>query len=152
MVFGQYPPLPNELSHPAWQQAFAWVAQHAASLPDGEHEISGRDMYANIHTATLLPIPDAAYEMHRQYIDLHYCISGGESIGYSPQEHPKEKTSFDNEKDYQLFFPATRQEMLQMIPGSFVVFFPGELHMPKLQDGTHTTVRKVVVKIKASLL
>lgn len=152
MVFGQYPPLTQELSNPVWERAFSWISEHVATLPDGEHEISGRDMYANIHTATLVSIADAVYEVHQQYIDLHYCISGGEGIGHSPQGHPKEKTSFDNEKDYQLFFPSQRQEVLEMTPSCFAIFFPGELHMPKLRDGRNETVRKVVVKIKASLL
>ncbi len=152
MIFGQYPSIPDELSGPIWQQAFSWITQYANDLPDGEHAIDGRDMYANIHTAITTPVEIAVFEVHREYIDLHYCLTGGEGIAYSPQGALQEHTPYDKEKDYQLFYPAEQSSNFTMQPNSFAIFFPGELHMPKVTDGTNETVRKVVVKIKASLL
>lgn len=152
MIFGQYPSIPNELTGPIWQQAFTWIAEHAKHLPDGEHGIVGRDMYANIHTVQTTPESEGSFEVHKKYIDIHYCLSGGEVIMYSPIDSPKEKTAFDIEKDYQLFYPAQQSSSVTMQPGSFAIFFPEELHMPKISDGANITVRKIVIKIKASLL
>ncbi len=152
MIFGQYPRIPDELADPVWQQAFTWIAQHARELPDGEHEIIGRDMYANIHTAPTTPESEGVFEIHKEYIDIHYCLTGGELICHSPTDILKEKTVFDTEKDYQLFFPSEKSEAVTMQPNSFAIFFPRELHMPMITDGTNKIVHKVVVKIKASLI
>lgn len=152
MIFGQYPSIPDELTSPIWQRAFTWVNQNAPQLPTGEHEISGRDIYANIHTAETTPESEGSFEIHKEYIDLHYCLMGGEIICHSPIGILDKKTLFDAEKDFQLFLPPKQSNNVTMEPGSFAVFFPGELHMPKITDGVHATVRKVVVKIKASLL
>lgn len=152
MVFGQYPPLSKELAHPVWNRVFTWIAQNAETLSDGEYELSGRDMFASIVTVPTVSASDAIFEMHQKYIDVHYCISGGEIIGHSPAGQLKEKTLFDIEKDYQLFYPIESYKTVQMTPGSFAIFYPGELHMPKIQDGTHTEVKKVVIKINVTLL
>src|SRR5258708_3565831 len=87
MLQGQYNQVftySNFLKHPVWNEAFEWIEKNAKNLPDGEHEIrNNRDMYANIQSLTTLPIQDAAFEVHEEYIDIHYCLSGGESIGYA---------------------------------------------------------------------
>lgn len=152
MILGQYPHIPQQLAHPIWQQVFTWITEYAEKLPDGEHEIIGRDMYTNIHTASTIMESEGAFEVHKEYIDLHYCLAGGEIIMYSPTGTMKEKTAYDIKKDYQLFFSAKHSKSVTMQPNSFAIFFPGELHMPKITDGTNETVQKVVVKIKASLL
>lgn len=153
MVFGQYPPLPKELVHPVWHRVFTWIVQHAATLPDGEYAISERDdMYASIMSASTSSASQGIFEVHRKYIDVHYCISGGETIGHSPTGQLKEKTVFDIEKDYQLFHPSEPHKTVHMTPGSFAIFFPGELHMPRIQNGTHTEVKKAVFKINAAIL
>lgn len=152
MVFGQYPSIPDELTAPVWQQAFSWAKEHAATFSDGEYEISGRDIYANIHTIHTTPESEGAFEVHREYIDLHYCLTGGEIIAHSPVGTLEEKTVYDAEKDYQLLYPVQESSHVAMQPDSFAIFYPGELHMPKIANGTNESVRKVVVKIKASLL
>src|SRR3989344_5494015 len=106
MIFGQYPTIPDELAGAIWQQAFSWITEHAQELPDGEHEIAGRDMYANIHTIRTTSESEAVFEVHKEYIDLHYCLAGGELIVHSPVNTLKEKTAYDAEKDYQLFMPT----------------------------------------------
>jgi YhcH/YjgK/YiaL family protein len=39
-----------------------------------------------------------------------------------------------------------------MIPGTFAIFFPNELHRPKVFDGENPNVRKLVFKIHARRL
>jgi YhcH/YjgK/YiaL family protein len=152
MVVGQYPNIPEDLTGPVWQQAFSWITEHVHDLPDGEHAINGRDMYANIHTAVTTPSSQAVFEVHKEHIDLHFCLAGGELIAYSPQGSLREHTPYNGEKDYQLFMPTDTFSTVKMQSDSFAIFFPDELHMPKVTDGTHENIRKVVVKIKASLL
>ena len=133
---------------PVWQQALDWIAHMPADLPLGEHEISGRDMFVNYHEAQLLPREDGAYEAHRNYIDLHYCLIGGEIIEWAPVPTLTSTTQYNPEKDFQLYAVPPQAATCLMTPGAFAVFFPGDAHMPKVSDGKNERVKKVVVKIK----
>lgn len=46
----------------------------------------------------------------------------------------------------------TRPARLHMTPGMFAVFFANEPHMPKLFDGIHVSVHKLVIKIPSHML
>ncbi len=154
MLYGQYNQdysYRNFLSYPIWEKALTWIQHNAKNLPDGEHEIMSRDMYANIQSLATIPVSEAAFEVHQQYIDIHYCLSGGESIGYAPVGKVEEK-ELNREKDYQLFKPTEQFSSCIMQPDSFAIFFPQELHMPKLQNRFDTHTKKVVIKIKLELI
>lgn len=154
MLFGQYnqkTSYEHFLTNPVWKNAFDWIRKNGHTLPDGEHTIEGRDIYANIQSIQTTPIQDALFEVHEKYIDIHYCLSGGELIGYAPVGKLIEK-ELNTEKDYQLFLPTKAFRTYIMRPDDFAIFFPGEYHMPKLQNGINQDVKKVVIKIKASML
>lgn len=139
------------LTHSIWDAAFAWIAENANKLPDGEHSIQDKDIYANIQTANTITYTDGLYEVHKEYIDIHYCISGEEKIAYAPVGQLVEK-ELNKDKDYQLFLPTEQYSTCLLQPHSFAIFFPTELHMPKLQSGDTKEVHKVVIKIKKSIL
>ena len=44
------------------------------------------------------------------------------------------------------------ESTLTMTPGSFAVFFPSDVHRPGCLLDQSATVRKVVIKVRASLL
>ena len=155
MVYGQY----NQeftyeklLGNALWKEALEWIQNNARNMSDGEHNIKDRDMYANIQSLATISKSEGVFETHKQYIDIHYCLEGGETIGYAPIGNLEEKTEFDAEKDYQLYNSVPQYSLCTLQQDSFAIFFPGELHMPKLQDGIHEHIKKVVIKIKADLL
>jgi biofilm protein TabA len=154
MLSGQYnqPEIYEHfLDHPVWKQALSWIQEHN-NLPAGEHEINGSDLYANVQSLDTLPLSESSFEVHQQYIDIHYCLAGGEAIGYAPIGTLKEKEALNKEKDYQLFYPTQHFSTCILKPGQFAIFLPQELHMPKLQNGFDTHVSKVVIKINKDLL
>ncbi len=154
MLFGQYnspQTYKTFLTHPIWNTAFAWIQANAHTLQDGEHAIQGRDMYANTQSMTTVPMSDGFYEVHREYIDIHFCLSGGEAIAYAPLGDLEEK-ELNTEKDYQLFSPTKIYSLCILQPNFFAIFFPEELHMPKLNNGINQEVKKVVIKIHKDLL
>lgn len=144
-----YQPL---LTKELWQRALTWIKDMPATLPLGEHIIDGQNLYANFHEATLVPREAGSYEAHRNYIDLHYCLDGGEIIEWAPAETLTATTEYNSEKDYQLFAVPSHASTCLLTPGTFAIFFPADAHMPKIMDGKHTTVKKVVIKIKLDLL
>lgn len=155
MIFGEYTNQAlqeNGLTSPLWQQAFTWIQEHAATAPHGEHEIIGRDLYANVMRIPAVSEQEGVFEVHAQYIDIHYCIEGAELIGFAPLATLTEKTSFDTEKDYQLFVPSEEYSVYLMQKGDFAIFFPQEPHMPKIRTGSYNNLNKVVIKIHKKLL
>lgn len=140
------------LTHPVWQGALAWLGTMPADIPEGEHHITGRDIYANVHSAPTIPRTQGTYEAHQNYIDIHYCLVGGEIIEWAPVATLTARTAYDAKKDYTLFELPPKASLCLMTPGVFAIFLPADAHMPKISDGANTDVKKVVIKIRYNLL
>ena len=129
-----------------------WLTTQAPKKPAGEYEIRGRDIYASTQTVSTIPRGEGLFEAHKKYIDIHYCLEGGEVIEWAPVDTLTPKTEFDTEKDYGLFESPAAAEKIVMKPGHFATFLPADAHMPKLSNGKNKTCKKVVVKINTALL
>lgn len=138
------------LTHPVWRQTLDWVKANSEKS-DGEYEIEGRDVFAIVQTITTQPRENCIFEAHRQYIDLQYCLSGGELIEWAPVETLTPKGKFLTERDYGHYLAPEKTTSLVMTPGTFGIFFPTDAHMPKISDGVHPQTKKVVIKIRTSL-
>ncbi len=141
------------LGHPIWTEALDWLRHLPVEQPAGIHHLRGEKMYANLHGYETQPRDKCRYESHRVYIDLQYCITGGELIEWHPLDRLQSKDEYDPQKDVLHYHsPTSPYGVLRMVPGNFAVFFPQDGHMPKLADGVHPKVTKVVIKIDLGLL
>jgi YhcH/YjgK/YiaL family protein len=141
-----------EQRHAVLREALGWIRNVPRNAPDGIIELRGREMYANVHGYATLPAAECRWESHRHTIDVQYCLDGGEAIDWLPAGSLAPKNDYVQAKDTEFWIPAaTRSTQLVMTPGTFVLFLAGELHRPKGHDGTHDSVRKLVVKIHAPL-
>jgi len=69
-------------------------------------------------------------------------------IGLAPVEGLKVTTPYDAAKDIVFYaVPVTYQEV-EIRPGHFAVFFPGEGHLPMCHSHGPHELHKVVVKVK----
>jgi YhcH/YjgK/YiaL family protein len=139
------------LDKPAWQTAIDWLKNNQ-DKPNGEYEINGRDIYATVSTVTTKPRQDCIFEAHQKYIDIHFCLTGGELIEWEPLKNLKPAMEFDGAKDYCLYEAPAKSTSLKMTPGTIAIFLPQDAHMPKIQDGENTEARKVVIKIIQSIV
>lgn len=144
-----YKPL---LQNPIWQKIFNWIEQTLPGLQEGEHSIMGKDIYASHQKAKTIDRTEAIFEAHQAYIDLHYCLDGGEIIEWAPTSQLIIKKSYDPTDDYTLYNTPSFATSLKMLPGSFAIFFPEDAHMPKISDGMNKEVKKVVIKVKLGTL
>lgn len=155
MLFGHlsaidtYRPL---LGVPAWQYAFDWLKSLPPEPEAGIRQLQGEDLYVNVHGYETLPRESCRFESHRRYVDLQYCIRGGEFIDWQLTSTLRPSEPFQEEKDLQFYQPGTSLTALHMTPGSFAIFFPSDGHMPKRADGLHRSVFKLVIKIDQRLL
>ena len=154
MVFDQLESLDNYASlHPRFPAAFAFLRRLLSeNAPDGRHVLSGTDIpeeiFVNLATNEVLPQAAARAESHRKYIDIQLVLSGTEAM-YIPVGSPA--VTEDNAANDCLLYgevPLSECHRLLVRPGSFAIFFPGELHAPcHSASALPSTVRKAVVKV-----
>lgn len=135
-----------------WQQAMDWIKINSKNAEKGVYELRGQDMYVNVHGYDTLPEDQCIFESHRRYIDLQYCISGGECIAWQLSSNLIPDRDYDPERDFQFYKPGICAAHFTLAPGCFAIFFPEDAHRPKQYDGTNQSVRKLVVKISRGLL
>jgi YhcH/YjgK/YiaL family protein len=140
------------LTNPAWRFAFDWLKQLPADPEPGIRQLQGEDVYVNVHGYDTLPREQCRYESHRRYVDLQYCIRGGELIDWQLGSTLKPAGPFDEPKDLQFYELGTSLTQIQMVPGSFAIFFPSDAHLPKRNDGIQKSVFKLVVKVAHRLV
>lgn len=119
----------------------------------GRYEIQGPDIFVLVSDLTTKPASENRPEIHRNFIDVQYLVHGSERIGVAVDtgRNPVAEDLLA-EKDI-LFYSAMENETaVEMTPGSFAVLFPSDVHRPGCQSAKPETIRKVVVKVRASLL
>jgi biofilm protein TabA len=140
------------LKKPAWRLAFDWLREVSCATPAGIHKLQGDEIYVNVHGYDTLPLAQCRYESHRRYVDLQYCIDGGERIDWQRVSDLEPDSAFEEERDVQFYRPAPIKCTMEMVPGAFGIFFPSDGHAPKRQNGRDFSVFKLVIKVDRRLV
>lgn len=131
---------------PRIAQAFTYLQEtDLAAAPTGKHEIDGDNVFAIVMEYETKAPSESKFEGHYRYIDLQYVISGTERIGITTRTDQVPVISKE-EDDYDLY--ELEAPLVEFPAGTFMIFFPDDLHMPGIQFDSPTTVKKVVVKVK----
>lgn len=123
------------------------------TIAAGSHLIQGKNIFANVECGKGKPLHERRFELHRHYVDVQMLLTGHERQDYATSA-AGELLEDRLEKDDVAFYAVSGQiHSLRMHPGMFVIYFPGELHAPGLQDGDNDgNYKKIVVKVAAELL
>lgn len=141
---GLHPVLANALM----QAIAAWPQDKAP----GRYELQGDDIFMNVMTfATQLPEQKKA-ELHEQYIDIQLLLAGEERILYGVAGSARQCEEMHTEEDYQLCSAIEGMQRLDLTPGMYAVFMPGEPHKPGCVVKETEEIKKVVVKVRVSLM
>lgn len=140
------------LANEAWRTVFAWLRGLPPSPGHGIVHLQDEAIWANVHGYETVSRDETRFESHRRYVDLQYCLGGGESIAWHRAGDLDPDGPYDAEGDIQFYRPAATGTTLQMAPGSWAVFHPSDAHAPRGSDGIHGAVEKLVVKVEARLL
>jgi len=128
-------------------KAFAYLRSgRPASDPVGSYELDGPDLFVNVEQYVSKPLQLGQYEAHKKYIDIQFVVAGSEQMGYAPLGTVEETEPYNAGRD--VAFYQGSGSILRVPDGSFVVFFPGDAHMPCIAEGEPAQVRKVVVKVR----
>lgn len=119
-------------------------------LPVGKYPLDGDNIFVIVNDYQTKPKSTAPFEVHQQYIDVQYVVSGEEEFGYLPLADQTPSKPYFDKHDYAEFDYESNKHnaaYIQLKAGMFALFFPGDMHMPGTGD-TPTSVRKVVIKVK----
>jgi len=128
--------------HPDMELAFAFLAE-AADLEPGRYELEN-GLFASIHEGDTTQINTLNLEAHRKYIDLQYCLSGGERMGWA---HIQELNPVSEDAERDLYMYTGKSTAVSIRPGMFYIMFPSDGHKAGAHNEFPKHYRKVVVKI-----
>lgn len=123
------------------------------ALPAGNYELQGKDIYVQVIDMPTRPWSAGRPEVHRQYIDVQFLCRGRENIGVAIDTGRNTVADdFLAERDLLFYAGVENESTLCMLPGSFAIFFPSDVHRPGCQVDEPAPIRKVVIKVRLSLL
>lgn len=118
-------------------------------VPDGEHEIKGRELFVRVSYHEPKPAQENKFEAHQVHADVQYVAQGVELMQIAPADKVKILTPYDAKGDYQFFTAEEFITDLVVRQGQFALFYPGEIHRPScLYKPGLGKVKKLVFKIK----
>jgi len=124
-----------------------------SALPAGNYDLHGRDIYVQVIDMTTRTFAETRPEVHRQYIDVQYLVHGREAIGFASETgNNVVAEDLSAARDLVFYSAMENESTIIMTPGSFAVFFPSDVHRPGCAVGEPAAMRKVVVKVRVSLL
>ena len=118
-------------------------------VANGQYELDGKRMIS-IVSRNQTRLPDkAVWESHRKYIDVQFVAGGHERFGHVPlASAPPVATPYNEEKDVIFYEPGSKT--FDAPAGTFMIFYPDDIHAPGLATGVPpkpSDVVKVVVKV-----
>ena len=122
------------------------------AMEPGTYKIEGDDIYANVFDALTEPGAQRNPESHKEYLDVQYVVTGEEALGFTILKDKYEIAEYSQEKDLIFYKEVEDEGFIQSRPGCFCVFYPSDIHRPQCAVKEPMTIRKAVVKVKASLL
>ena len=116
------------------------------NIPLGKHVIDGDKLFAIVQEYDTMDAATEQMESHRKYTDVQYVVIGSELVGHSLLSAQQVSKEYSNEEDFMLF--ADKPDFFSSFDaGTFMIFFPTDLHMPCIRVDAPVKVRKVVVKV-----
>ncbi len=133
---------------PGLAAAAAFLAQtDLTALAEGRTGIDTDRVFAMKQAGVTRPLPQCRFESHARHIDIHVVALGCERVGFADPARLGQQEPYDRERDVAFF--GGRGDILTLRPGSFLLFWPGEPHMPGVALRRPAGVQKIVVKILA---
>lgn len=128
--------------HPDMELAFAFLAE-APDLEPGRYELED-GLFATVSEGDTRQMDTVVMEAHKNYIDLQYCISGGERMSWA---HIQELNPSTADPEHDNYFYTGNSTSVSIRPGMFYVMFPSDGHKAACNHEFQKHYRKVVVKI-----
>jgi len=123
----------------------------------GKIELQGDKLFINVEENDMAPVSERRPEAHRKYLDIQLVLEGEEAIGVAVDSREGNITGvaeeYSEERDIIFYEGLKRENIVELYPGDFAVFFPEDIHRPRcMVKGTPGRSKKAVVKMKLEFL
>ena len=135
--------------NPCFEEVFKFLKTLTVSSTEGVVGKNYRVNFSGKFIDTSDKNPDGtekSFEAHKKYIDIHYCISGSEGIGYNDVSRLTPTTEYDEDNDYYLLTGGYQKVILH--EGDFCIVFPEDAHIPMMKGVSDEKLLKAVAKVK----
>lgn len=124
-----------------------------SQLSPGVVEIDGKTIFAQVIDLTTREPHENRPEVHRRYLDIQFLAWGEEKIGIAIDTGNNEVSEeLLEQRDIIFYHHSENESFIEMIPGSYAIFFPQDVHRPACNKNGATPIRKIVVKVAVSAL
>lgn len=133
-----------------WDAAFKWLAEtDLLSIPKGKLMIPGTNIRASVEDSKNEPLEKRKTESHRKKIDFMYVVNGTEGFCLLDHASSTPNCEYSEEKDVIRYdYDKSKSHFFTSTPGRFVVCFPGDWHIAKVETPlSDQTIRVIVLKI-----
>ena len=135
------------------RKALRYLQDHDfTTLEPGVYEIEGRDIFAQVFDVTTASRQEKKPEFHRNYIDVQFLATGEEYLDFAPDKGQSTVVESHPENDLYFYDQAPDEMRIKAVPGSYTIFFTNDIHCPGIMVNAPMTIRKVVVKVRESLI
>jgi YhcH/YjgK/YiaL family protein len=117
-----------------------------SNLEPGRYDIDGDNIYAVVSLYNTKPFSATKWEAHKKYIDVQYVVSGKEKMGSTSFDKVIPIEEYNKDNDCTIYKGDGNYIFVE--EGSFVIFFPTDVHMPGVSVNIPKEVKKVVIKVK----
>lgn len=136
-----------ECLNPLFSKLFKFVRENDLSkFATQRIVLDGDDLFINMAEPTLKSAEDQKLEVHREYIDVHFPLTGDETCGVT---HISDLTvesdaGFNLTEDFALYSEKAKTYFTAH-PGDFYIVFPEDAHAPIIGEGK---IKKAIAKVK----
>lgn len=122
-------------------------------MTDGKYAIKD-GIFFTVQRYKTKNIDECAPENHKKYIDIQFMAEGEEYLGWCPFSPDLTASGeYDAEKDVTFYKELVPDSNIILLPGSFAVLYPEDVHRPCVSvDDDSAPVTKVVMKIPVELV
>ncbi len=128
--------------------ALEYIARHAdePGLKDGTYPVIPDEVIVHVVTKDTHAREDAKMEIHKNFMDIHYIIRGGERCYMAPLAE-EGAIDYDPETDNG-FWDCADSCNVMIGEGEFYAVWPMEPHCPLCDvDGEPKEIRKIICKV-----
>lgn len=130
-----------------WDKAFAYLKDNdLKTLPNGRFPIDSENVFVFVSENPTKDKDSTQWESHKNYVDLHYVVSGEELIGDYPITKLTLTSPYDASKDIAHY--SGEGKIYPAKPGTFFIFFPADGHRPTISPGGNKPDKKIVIKVR----
>ena len=133
-----------------WKTLFSWLRDtDLLTIPKGKHPIPGSTLVASVEDSENSPLEKRNTESHRKKIDFMVVVKGTEGFALLDHESSTVSQSYNEQKDVMRYnYVKERTNFFDVKSGQFVIFFPSDWHIAKVQTKKKDqTIRVIVVKM-----